>query len=126
MCFLIFCFIIDSQIYMLRFNKMYRLTKINTALLFILLFPMQCFATDVTQSLPSLHNYMFADAKACRSCIDAAGCERENRECASECNLTSFFTESEITECGTTCSVNWSACISKAKSGCTYECKEDS
>lgn len=105
---------------------MYKLTKINIGMFFLLLLPMHCFATDDMQPLPSLHNYMFADAEACRSCIDAAGCERENRECASECNLTSFFTEGELIECGTTCSVAWSACISKAKSGCTYECKEDS
>ena len=95
---------------MIRINNMLKLTKKNMALLLMLLLPIQC----------------FADAEACRSCIDAAGCERENRECASECNLTSFFTEAELTDCGTACTVSWSSCITRAKSGCTYECKDDS
>lgn len=105
---------------------MQKLTKSNIVLLLILLFPVQGFANDSVQSLPSLNNYMVADAEACRSCIDAAGCERVLRECQAECNSTSFFKESEIESCGVSCSMDWSSCVSKAKSSCTYECKEDS
>jgi hypothetical protein len=111
---------------MARSNQMRKKTKINISLLMMLLLPIQCFANDIKQYLPSLNNYMFADAEACRSCIDAAGCERVLRECQAECNATSFFKESEIESCGVSCSVAWSACVSKARAACTYDCKEES
>jgi len=107
-------------------NQMRKLIKISMAVLFSLLFSTQCYANDIKQYLPSLNNYIFADAEGCRSCIDAAGCERVLRECQAECNSTSFYKDGEHLACGTTCTVSWSACTTKAKSECTYYCKEDS
>ena len=111
---------------MIRFNQMRKLTIININLLFSMLFSLPCFASDIKQYLPSLNNYMFADDEACRSCVDAAGCERILRECQSDCNSRSFFKDSEYESCGVSCTVAWTSCVSKAKSECTYECKENS
>jgi len=102
--------------------------KINIALLIMLLLPIQCFANDFKQYLPSLNNYIVAgvEAEACRSCINAAGCERVLRECQTDCNSRSFFKDSEYESCGVSCTVAWSACVSNAKAGCTYDCREES
>jgi len=95
---------------MVGLNQMQKLSKIMFVLLFVLQLPIQC----------------FTDAKACRSCVNAAGCERVLRECQAECNSTSFFNEDDYLSCGNICTADLSACTSKAKSACTYDCKEDS
>lgn len=102
------------------------LTRNFALVLFVLVMPVQGFATDINATLPSLNNVLFADSDACRSCLEGEGCDRENRQCDNACKSKIFTNDDDLANCGTNCVSKWASCDSKARSTCNEYCSSDS
>ena len=72
----------------------------------------------------SLNKLMLAQSEGCKDCVRGYDCNVINTRCNKTCEASLFTDDLDLESCRFECIKVWESCNNRAKTACSFYCKE--